>query len=90
MIKNIQKLGACEIPSPLRTQKDKVEKDLIFVNDTTFIPANIEYDKQEVVFSTEQTFFEKAGPRDKIFFNPNETIAGIVTCGGISCPGLIM
>ncbi len=87
MIKNIQKLGACEIPSPLRTQKDKVEKDLIFVNDTTFIPANIEYDKQEVVFSTEQTFFEKAGPRDKIFFKPKETIAGIVTCGGI-CPGL--
>ena len=28
-----------------------------------------------------------AGPRDKIFFNPEETKVGIVTCGGLS-PGL--
>ncbi len=32
-------------------------------------------------------FFELAGPRDKIFFNPSETTVGIVTCGGL-CPGL--
>jgi 6-phosphofructokinase 1 len=31
--------------------------------------------------------FEKAGPRAKIFFNPSETRAAIVTCGGL-CPGL--
>ena len=31
--------------------------------------------------------FELAGPRSKIFFNPKETRAGIVTCGGL-CPGL--
>jgi 6-phosphofructokinase 1 len=31
--------------------------------------------------------FELAGPREKLFFNPQETAAAIVTCGGL-CPGL--
>jgi hypothetical protein len=34
-----------------------------------------------------ETFFEKAGPRQKIFFDPRKTRAAIVTCGGL-CPGL--
>ncbi len=32
-------------------------------------------------------YFELAGPREKLFFNPAETTVGIVTCGGL-CPGL--
>src|SRR5580765_8827449 len=31
--------------------------------------------------------FEEAGPRAKLFFDPKQTLAGIVTCGGL-CPGL--
>eukprot|EP00924_Labyrinthula_sp_SR-Ha-C_P002863 maker-scaffold_13-snap-gene-9.57-mRNA-1 protein AED:0.01 eAED:0.01 QI:153/1/1/1/1/1/2/394/489 len=31
--------------------------------------------------------FTRAGPREKLFFNPKKVIAGIVTCGGL-CPGL--
>jgi 6-phosphofructokinase 1 len=31
--------------------------------------------------------FEVAGPRERIFFDPARTTAGIVTCGGL-CPGL--
>lgn len=31
--------------------------------------------------------FEKAGPREHIFFEPERTTAAIVTCGGL-CPGL--
>ena len=31
--------------------------------------------------------FEKAGPREHLFFDPAETAAAIVTCGGL-CPGL--
>lgn len=34
-----------------------------------------------------QLFFERAGPRRKLYFNPEETRAAIVTCGGL-CPGL--
>ena len=32
-------------------------------------------------------FFELAGPREKLFFDPEFTKVGIVTCGGL-CPGL--
>lgn len=31
--------------------------------------------------------FEKAGPRERIFFDPEKTRAGVVTCGGL-CPGI--
>ena len=31
--------------------------------------------------------FEKAGPREKLFFDPGRTRAAVVTCGGL-CPGL--
>lgn len=31
--------------------------------------------------------FEKAGPREKIYFDPSKTKCAIVTCGGI-CPGI--
>jgi 6-phosphofructokinase 1 len=31
--------------------------------------------------------FELAGPRERLFFEPKQTRAGIVTCGGL-CPGL--
>ena len=33
------------------------------------------------------TSFEKAGPRERLFFDPARTKAAIVTCGGL-CPGL--
>ncbi len=32
-------------------------------------------------------YFELGGPREKLFFNPEEVTVGIVTCGGL-CPGL--
>ena len=34
-----------------------------------------------------ELLFELAGPRPRLFFNPADTRAGIVTCGGL-CPGL--
>jgi 6-phosphofructokinase 1 len=34
-----------------------------------------------------QYMFEKAGPREQLFFNPSHVTAAIVTCGGL-CPGL--
>lgn len=37
--------------------------------------------------ATPELLFELAGPRAKLFFDPKETCAGIVTCGGL-CPGL--
>lgn len=37
--------------------------------------------------STLSMQFEKAGPREKVYFDPSKTKCAIVTCGGI-CPGI--
>lgn len=53
-------------------------------------------DRARVIFGVEATageamppplLFERAGPREKIFFEPTRVRAGIVTCGGL-CPGI--
>ncbi|MBI4800772.1 MAG: ATP-dependent 6-phosphofructokinase, partial [Desulfarculus sp.] len=36
---------------------------------------------------TEEPSFERAGPREKIYFDPTKLKAAIVTCGGM-CPGI--
>jgi 6-phosphofructokinase 1 len=55
-----------------------------FVHDGTYFrhPVEERTDQDHGV-----RLFEKAGPRDKIFFEPAKTKAAIVTCGGL-CPGL--
>jgi len=51
------------------------------IDDSIRIPERIE------VGADPGLLFEIAGPRAKLFFDPKETRAGIVTCGGL-CPGL--
>lgn len=51
------------------------------ISDSIRIPERIE------LGSDPGTQFELAGPRAKLYFNPKQTRAGIVTCGGL-CPGL--
>jgi 6-phosphofructokinase 1 len=51
------------------------------INDEIRIPERIE------VGAEPGLQFELAGPRAKLFFDPKQTRAGIVTCGGL-CPGL--
>lgn len=85
----IKKLGKCKYPSPLNLSKVKddgiydyiSEKDRILFDDSL---AGLEkYNKTgETPLS-----FEKAGPREKLYFNPSEINAAIVTCGGL-CPGI--
>ena len=72
---SITVLGAARYPSPLTR----------WVNDAERIPATIvrSDDPQPV----EDIAFELAGARENLYFNPPETRAGIVTCGGL-CPGL--
>jgi 6-phosphofructokinase 1 len=85
----VKKLGKPEIVSPLMLSK--IDGDYL----TNYID-----EKERVVFNTsvgdlakefknpkKVLSFEKAGPREKIFFNASETRAGIVTCGGL-CPGI--
>lgn len=67
----VESLGAARVASPLRR----------FVSDDVRIPLDIERGGGAGVS------FERAGPREKLFFEPGTVRAGIVTCGGL-CPGL--
>jgi 6-phosphofructokinase 1 len=55
------------------------------VSDQARIPADIVRDPSAP--ARDEVLFELAGPRGKLFFDPAQTRAGIVTCGGL-CPGL--
>ena len=68
-------LGMPQYPSPLRRT----------VSDALRVPEHI---TREVAAAAEPgLMFELAGARAKLFFDPQRTRAGIVTCGGL-CPGL--
>jgi len=70
----IATLGPACYPSPLKRWVDERE----------FIPATIvRVDERPA----DDLLFESAGPRERLFFDPSATHAGIVTCGGL-CPGL--
>jgi 6-phosphofructokinase 1 len=67
----IDSLGTAGFASPLRG----------FVSDDVRIPLDIERGDGGGIA------FERAGPRERLFFEPRAVRAGIVTCGGL-CPGL--
>jgi 6-phosphofructokinase 1 len=71
----VNTLGEARFPSPLWYS----------VSDEARLPAGIVHDPG--VLKSDETLFEIAGPRAKLFFDPSQTRAGIVTCGGL-CPGL--
>ncbi|HWH71094.1 MAG TPA: ATP-dependent 6-phosphofructokinase [Candidatus Sulfotelmatobacter sp.] len=72
---NISTLGEPRFDSPRKR----------FVSDQVRIPAQIIRDPAAP--PKEELLFERAGPRARLFFDPRQTRAGIVTCGGL-CPGL--
>jgi len=84
----IKSLGTCRIPSPISLST--VDGDLIanYVKDDEFILYEIDAKpgEQSSTYQREE-LLEKAGPREKIYYNPGHVHAAIVTCGGL-CPGL--
>jgi len=84
---SIEDLGKRSIESPISLSK--VHGDFIanYVSDSEFVRygADVQLGDQPAV--TRDQVFEKAGPREHIYFSPQHVHAGIVTCGGL-CPGL--
>ncbi|MCP4132128.1 MAG: ATP-dependent 6-phosphofructokinase [bacterium] len=80
----IKKLGEPGIGSPLLK---KLFHKSAFVQDKTRMRYDILIDDDHSDEETADVSFELAGPREKIYFDPAETNAAIVTCGGL-CPGL--
>jgi len=72
---DITVLGEARYPSPLDYH----------VSDKARVPFSVIVDPDAP--PKEELLFEVAGPREKLFFDPKKTRAGIITCGGL-CPGL--
>jgi len=77
----VSRVGECRITSPIsgvRFVKD--EEHVLYHSDIETIKSYLETGR-------EPPYLEKAGPREKIYFDPVNLRCGIITCGGL-CPGL--
>jgi 6-phosphofructokinase 1 len=85
----VQSLGENKIISPLKLSK--VDGDYltnyITTDERVLYNLSVGAVSKQVKKGSEILSFEKAGPREKIYFDPEQTRAGIVTCGGL-CPGI--
>ncbi len=77
-------LGECLHPSPLNLST-VVGDD---IGNYVTLTARARYQAEIDTGMDHPNFlFEKAGPREQLFFDPKSTRAAIVTCGGL-CPGI--
>jgi 6-phosphofructokinase 1 len=85
-IKNfdVQSLGVCTRPNPIHLAGGG-----IWTSDTDIMAqtTNLNAIAKSLNGQIDLRSFEIAGPREKIYFEPTELKAAIVTCGGL-CPGL--
>jgi 6-phosphofructokinase 1 len=84
----IRRLGPAEIPSPLAATYG--EDSAYFIRDderALFDTVGRSSHHAEMPTDIEAVTLEVAGPRRRLFFQPEKTRAAIVTCGGL-CPGI--
>jgi 6-phosphofructokinase 1 len=85
---DIENLGTPEFPSPL--QRIRYEADSEFMTDDghrVMFDHSLDKVRASLDNGGEPATIEHAGARERIFFNPTQTICAVVTCGGL-CPGL--
>ncbi|HOP30515.1 MAG TPA: ATP-dependent 6-phosphofructokinase [Spirochaetota bacterium] len=81
----ITQIGERKIKSPLI---DKFNlNDMNFVKDEKRMLYNVMLLNQDTATIDSELTFELAGPRETLYFEPENTVSAIVTCGGL-CPGL--
>jgi 6-phosphofructokinase 1 len=85
----VKTLGKCTIASPLKLSKLKDDGifDFIEDGDRVLLDNSLKATRETILAGKEPLSFEKAGPKEKIYFEPAKTKVAIVTCGGL-CPGL--
>jgi 6-phosphofructokinase 1 len=79
---NVDRLGECVHDSPVVGQLTTAGRSL--TPETAYVPDPVRVD---IEASHTMRLFERAGPREKLYFHGPDVTAGIVTCGGL-CPGL--
>ncbi|HOX46152.1 MAG TPA: ATP-dependent 6-phosphofructokinase [Myxococcota bacterium] len=78
---SVDSLGPCRVPSPYRYQRFTADSErVLYDGDAGRVSERLRA-------ALPVTSFEAAGPRADIFFDPANTKAAIVNCGGL-CPGL--
>ena len=79
----ISTVGTAKIANPIKFGKFVEEDDAVLVNISRRTVEGSAKSRKKV----ERLYFEPAGPRDKIYYDPSKTKCAVVTCGGL-CPGL--
>ncbi|MEO5730405.1 MAG: ATP-dependent 6-phosphofructokinase [Byssovorax sp.] len=82
---DVLSLGERRFPSPLSLSTVRDDQIPDYVPDGARVTLTVETTTDAPV--TPPLLFEKAGPRQAIYFEPSNTRAAIVTCGGL-CPGI--
>jgi 6-phosphofructokinase 1 len=85
----VSTLGKRGIPSPLKHTRRVDNPVYKFVNDGDRILYDVSLENFKKCSESGElpVSFEKAGPKETIYFEPAKTKVGIVTCGGL-CPGV--
>ena len=85
----VSSLGKRGVVSPLRNTRRADNPVYKFVDENERIIYDVSLENFKKCHETGDlpVSFEKAGPRENIYFEPAKTKVGIVTCGGL-CPGL--
>ena len=81
----VRRLGDATIRSPLKLSTIKGDRIYNFVGDDERVSVGSLMARGDENPGAEA--FERAGPRELLFFEPGNLRAGIVTCGGL-CPGM--
>jgi 6-phosphofructokinase 1 len=77
----VQNLGSCTVPNPMRGVRFTLPDENVLLH------ADFNSIRRYLDSNRIPPEFEAAGPRENIFFNPENLRFGLVTCGGLS-PGL--
>ncbi|MCQ2590360.1 MAG: 6-phosphofructokinase, partial [Treponema sp.] len=84
----IDSLGPCTIQSPIKLSTAHGDYTANYVRDSSYVINDVNvFDTSKPIVLDSSNLMEKAGPREKIYFDPKHAKAGICTCGGL-CPGL--
>jgi 6-phosphofructokinase 1 len=83
----IPDLGPCAFPSPVASILGERALHYVGEADKILLDDRLSALGTHRVLIAENPAFELAGPRDRIYFDPQSVGCGIVTCGGL-CPGL--
>ena len=85
----IENLGEATFKSPLQLSTVRGDNIFNFVDDNDRLVYDLSLDTYNSCITNNQEphCLEKAGPRQKLHFDPKRTTAAIVTCGEL-CPGI--